>query len=70
MARFYFLQKRVLGCSFAGEINPDTMGRIFETRKHKMFARYDKMAKAFTRGSQQQSAFASNHEQRAWFEYA
>jgi YebC/PmpR family DNA-binding regulatory protein len=25
------------------------MGRIFETRKHKMFARYDKMAKAFTR---------------------
>ena len=26
-----------------------TMGRIFEKRKHKMFARYDKMAKAFTR---------------------
>jgi YebC/PmpR family DNA-binding regulatory protein len=25
------------------------MGRIFEKRKHKMFARYDKMAKAFTR---------------------
>lgn len=25
------------------------MGRIFQTRKHKMFARYDKMAKAFTR---------------------
>jgi YebC/PmpR family DNA-binding regulatory protein len=25
------------------------MGRIFETRKHKMFARYDRMAKAFTR---------------------
>jgi YebC/PmpR family DNA-binding regulatory protein len=26
-----------------------TMGRIFEKRKHKMFARFDKMAKAFTR---------------------
>ena len=26
-----------------------TMGRAFEKRKHKMFARYDKMAKAFTR---------------------
>lgn len=25
------------------------MGRIFEKRKHKMFARYDKMAKLFTR---------------------
>jgi len=25
------------------------MGRIFEKRKHKMFKRYDKMAKAFTR---------------------
>jgi len=25
------------------------MGRIFETRKHKMFARYDRMAKQFTR---------------------
>jgi YebC/PmpR family DNA-binding regulatory protein len=25
------------------------MGRIFETRKHKMFARWDKMGKAFTR---------------------
>ncbi|HET9062423.1 MAG TPA: YebC/PmpR family DNA-binding transcriptional regulator [Candidatus Binatia bacterium] len=25
------------------------MGRIFETRKHTMFARWDKMAKAFTR---------------------
>lgn len=25
------------------------MGRIFEKRKHKMFARYDKMAKQFTR---------------------
>lgn len=25
------------------------MGRIFETRKHKMFARFDRMAKAFTR---------------------
>jgi YebC/PmpR family DNA-binding regulatory protein len=25
------------------------MGRIFEKRKHKMFARYDKMAKTFTR---------------------
>jgi YebC/PmpR family DNA-binding regulatory protein len=25
------------------------MGRIFETRKHKMFARFDKMAKAFSR---------------------
>ena len=27
----------------------DFMGRIFEKRKHKMFARYAKMAKAFTR---------------------
>jgi len=26
-----------------------TMGRIFEKRKHKMFARFDKMAKAFSR---------------------
>jgi transcriptional/translational regulatory protein YebC/TACO1 len=25
------------------------MGRIFEVRKSKMFARYDKMAKGFTR---------------------
>lgn len=25
------------------------MGRVFEKRKHKMFARYDKMAKTFTR---------------------
>src|SRR5436853_74022 len=25
------------------------MGRIFEKRKHKMFARYDKMAKSFTK---------------------
>src|SRR6185436_10468543 len=25
------------------------MGRIFEKRKHKMFARFDKMAKTFTR---------------------
>ncbi|HMP99117.1 MAG TPA: YebC/PmpR family DNA-binding transcriptional regulator [Cyclobacteriaceae bacterium] len=25
------------------------MGRVFEKRKHKMFARYDKMSKAFTR---------------------
>ena len=25
------------------------MGRIFEKRKHKMFARYDRMAKTFTR---------------------
>jgi YebC/PmpR family DNA-binding regulatory protein len=25
------------------------MGRVFEKRKHKMFARYDKMAKAFTK---------------------
>lgn len=25
------------------------MGRVFEKRKHKMFARYDRMAKAFTR---------------------
>ncbi len=25
------------------------MGRVFEKRKHKMFARYDKMAKGFTR---------------------
>src|SRR5262245_42408148 len=26
-----------------------TMGRVFEKRKHKMFARYEKMAKTFTR---------------------
>ena len=26
-----------------------SMGRIFEKRKHKMFARFDRMAKAFTR---------------------
>ena len=25
------------------------MGRAFEKRKHKMFSRYDKMAKAFTK---------------------
>ena len=25
------------------------MGRVFEKRKHKMFARFDKMAKGFTR---------------------
>src|SRR3954464_5245096 len=25
------------------------MGRVFEKRKHKMFARYDKMAKTFTK---------------------
>jgi hypothetical protein len=25
------------------------MGRIFETRKHTMFARWDKMSKAFAR---------------------
>ena len=25
------------------------MGRVFEKRKHKMFARYDKMAKGFTK---------------------
>lgn len=29
------------------------MGRIFEKRKHKMFARYDKMAKLFTRYGRQ-----------------
>lgn len=29
------------------------MGRIFETRKHTMFARWDKMAKAFTRVSKE-----------------
>ncbi len=29
------------------------MGRIFETRKHTMFARWDKMAKAFTRASKE-----------------
>lgn len=29
------------------------MGRIFEKRKHKMFARYDKMAKAFTRAGKE-----------------
>jgi YebC/PmpR family DNA-binding regulatory protein len=43
------LQKSHFRLSFARELNQDTMGRIFETRKHKMFARYDKMAKAFTR---------------------
>ncbi|MFN5431398.1 MAG: YebC/PmpR family DNA-binding transcriptional regulator, partial [Cyclobacteriaceae bacterium] len=25
------------------------MGRVFEKRKHTMFARFDRMAKAFTR---------------------
>ena len=25
------------------------MGRVFEKRKHKMFARFDKMAKSFTK---------------------
>jgi YebC/PmpR family DNA-binding regulatory protein len=30
-----------------------TMGRIFETRKHTMFARWDRMAKAFTRVSKE-----------------
>ena len=25
------------------------MGRVFEKRKHKMFARFDKMAKTFTK---------------------
>jgi len=29
------------------------MGRIFEKRKHKMFARYDKMAKGFTRAGKE-----------------
>ncbi len=29
------------------------MGRIFETRKHTMFARWDKMAKAFTRAAKE-----------------
>jgi YebC/PmpR family DNA-binding regulatory protein len=30
-------------------IQSDTMGRVFEKRKHKMFARYDRMAKSFTK---------------------
>jgi YebC/PmpR family DNA-binding regulatory protein len=29
------------------------MGRVFEKRKHKMFARYDKMAKGFTRAGKE-----------------
>lgn len=29
------------------------MGRIFEKRKYKMFARYDRMAKAFTRAGKE-----------------
>ena len=29
------------------------MGRIFEVRKSKMFARYDKMAKGFTRAGKE-----------------
>jgi transcriptional/translational regulatory protein YebC/TACO1 len=29
------------------------MGRIFEKRKHKMFARFDKMAKGFTRAGKE-----------------
>jgi YebC/PmpR family DNA-binding regulatory protein len=33
---------------FAHQIK-HTMGRVFEKRKHTMFARFDKMAKAFTR---------------------
>lgn len=32
-------------------VNSPPMGRIFETRKHTMFARWNKMAKAFTRVS-------------------
>jgi YebC/PmpR family DNA-binding regulatory protein len=36
-------------CTFAPLLFDRIMGRIFEKRKHKMFARYDKMAKAFTR---------------------
>jgi YebC/PmpR family DNA-binding regulatory protein len=32
-----------------GPLYPNIMGRVFEKRKHKMFARFDKMAKAFTR---------------------
>lgn len=34
---------------FVLRILNSTMGRIFEKRKHKMFARFDKMAKAFSR---------------------
>src|SRR6185503_17053197 len=30
-------------------IKSNSMGRIFEKRKHKMFARFDRMAKAFSR---------------------
>ena len=29
------------------------MGRVFEKRKHKMFARYDRMAKGFTRAGKE-----------------
>ncbi len=31
------------------KVRPDAMGRIWETRKHTMFARWNRMAKAFTR---------------------
>jgi YebC/PmpR family DNA-binding regulatory protein len=34
---------------FTARILIDLMGRVFEKRKHKMFARFDKMAKGFTR---------------------
>lgn len=34
---------------FYGSIIILCMGRVFEKRKHKMFARFDRMAKAFTR---------------------
>ncbi|HEY8432015.1 MAG TPA: YebC/PmpR family DNA-binding transcriptional regulator [Sandaracinaceae bacterium] len=36
------------------------MGRIFETRKHTMFARWDRMAKAFTRSAREISIAVRN----------
>lgn len=41
-----------LSFNFSAQVSPSRtfiMGRIFEKRKHKMFARFDRMAKAFTR---------------------
>lgn len=40
------IQRQILGLY---SFNKSDMGRMFEKRKHKMFARYDKMAKAFTK---------------------
>src|SRR5690606_1957524 len=46
------LGRNSLSFNFSAQVSPSRtfiMGRIFEKRKHKMFARFDRMAKAFTR---------------------